>query len=244
MTKAQIVFCRIVLMLTVATLALSCKQKPETVIVAKYESALDNKFILELFSNSTYTTKEEYIDDTIVRKGTYKIINDTLIFSYSLIPVKSKVAVIKNKVLEFNNTTMRLEIINNVQFPHRNGEQKRYTDYYIFTYSHKLYPYIFETSAKPYNLSEEDIAGLDEIFSSCIVDYLNTIASTYNKQCVAVINQKGEKEVWVNCICKKDVDSNVKYNIVRVKDGGSCFLNLKINLTTGKCSDVYINGEA
>ncbi|SEO65856.1 hypothetical protein SAMN05428947_103300 [Mucilaginibacter sp. OK283] len=72
--------------------------------------------------------------------------------------------------------------------------------------------------------------------------------STYYKQIVAVTNAKDEKEVWVNCFCKLDdwrPDNDKNYwrkNIVRIMDGGSCYFNLKINLTTGTVVWFRVNG--
>ena len=64
----------------------------------------------------------------------------------------------------------------------------------------------------------------------------------YKRQIIAVTNDKGEKEVWVNCFCN---DANYwKKEIVQVMDGGKCFFNFKINLTTKKYFDLRVNGEA
>lgn len=71
---------------------------------------------------------------------------------------------------------------------------------------------------------------------------------SYYKQIVAVTNAKDEKEVWVNCFCKLDdwrPDNDKNYwrkNIVRVMNGGSCYFNLKINLTTGTVVWFRVNG--
>ncbi|WP_460470295.1 hypothetical protein [Emticicia fontis] len=61
----------------------------------------------------------------------------------------------------------------------------------------------------------------------------------YKRQYVAIINAKGEKEVWINCFC-----SNPKYwekYIVEVLDGGNCYFNLKINLTKDTYYDLIVN---
>ena len=57
------------------------------------------------------------------------------------------------------------------------------------------------------------------------------------------INSKGEKEVWVNCFCGQ-WDKSSRTNPVIVMDGGNCFFNLKINLTTGQYYELIVNGEA
>ena len=65
----------------------------------------------------------------------------------------------------------------------------------------------------------------------------------YKRQYVAVINSKGEKEVWVNCFCRTH-NSNWKKERVVVKDGGNCYFNLKINLTTVQYYELMVNGDA
>ena len=72
--------------------------------------------------------------------------------------------------------------------------------------------------------------------------------SRYKFQIIAVINHKGEKSVWINAFCN---DHNMnwhnmsgKKNIVLVDDGGICYFNLTINLTTKKLLSFIINGDA
>jgi hypothetical protein len=65
----------------------------------------------------------------------------------------------------------------------------------------------------------------------------------YYKQFVAVINSKGEKEVWVECFCKIS-DASWKTEPVIVKDGGNCYFYVKINLTTGLVSNFGINSNS
>ena len=67
--------------------------------------------------------------------------------------------------------------------------------------------------------------------------------AVYRKQFVPVINRKGEKEVWVNCLCDDD-DDDWKKGIIMVDDGGNCYFNLKINLTKKTFSQIMINGYA
>ena len=65
----------------------------------------------------------------------------------------------------------------------------------------------------------------------------------YKKQLVAVINSKGEKEVWVNCFCDSPIyDWHTK--IYWVDDGASCYFNFKINLNTKKHFEFVVNSAA
>ena len=65
----------------------------------------------------------------------------------------------------------------------------------------------------------------------------------YQRQYVAVINDKGEKEVWINCFCETLGDDWRKI-IISVDDGGKCFFNIKMNLTKGIFYEFYVNGSA
>jgi hypothetical protein len=66
----------------------------------------------------------------------------------------------------------------------------------------------------------------------------------FRRQYVPVINESGEKEIWVNFFCNNWQSEKWKTEIIDVDDGGNCFFNLKINLTTKKYSDLRINGYA
>ena len=57
-----------------------------------------------------------------------------------------------------------------------------------------------------------------------------------------MVNNKGEKVIWINCFCN-DCNKNWKKEIIIVKDGGDCYFNLKINLMTKKYYDFLINGN-
>ncbi len=65
----------------------------------------------------------------------------------------------------------------------------------------------------------------------------------YKFQYVAAINNKGEKEVWINGFCNTQ-DSRWKEEILLVNDGGNCYFNLKLNLSTKECFQVAVNGYA
>jgi hypothetical protein len=126
--------------------------------------------------------------------------------------------------------------------------------------------WVFKDS-KPTDLTNDDLLKIEKILNKCIYDYnpdqerqfkeINdkhpeykldkknfTIDLTrYKRQYVAVINSKGEKEVWVNCFCNT-WNKNWKTNLIMVHDGGNCYFNLKINLTTGQYYELMVNGDA
>ena len=64
------------------------------------------------------------------------------------------------------------------------------------------------------------------------------------RQYIPVINEKGEKEVWINFFCDDWGNDYWKSDILIVHDGGNCYFNLKVNLTTESYSELSINGYA
>lgn len=65
----------------------------------------------------------------------------------------------------------------------------------------------------------------------------------YKRQYIPVINEKGEKEVWVNCFCST-TGIDWKQNLVFVFDGGNCYFNLVVNLTKKSYCQLMVNGNA
>ncbi len=104
-------------------------------------------------------------------------------------------------------------------------------------------------------LSENEVQRVEEILKTIVKennDSLNEKTESrfslklkgYKKQFVPVLNEKGEKEVWANMFCSDFETESWKNGIVEVEDGGNCFWNVKINLTTGKYYALSINGYA
>jgi hypothetical protein len=59
-----------------------------------------------------------------------------------------------------------------------------------------------------------------------------------------VINQEGEKEIWINFFCNEWESVGWKTDLMIVLDGGNCYFNLKVNLTNKTYSELIINGYA
>lgn len=69
--------------------------------------------------------------------------------------------------------------------------------------------------------------------------------NAYKKQYIAMINAKGEKEVWANCFCKA-IEKRIEFVDwkkipVKVIDGGNCFFHVKLNLAQRKTYDLKVN---
>jgi len=101
-------------------------------------------------------------------------------------------------------------------------------------------------SLRSYNLSNTDIAIIERVFAKCLIDHhINTLTTHYRRQYVPYIDKNGHKSVWINCFCTDDgMDfSNWKSSIVLVADGGSCFLNLTIDISDASFSNFETNGN-
>jgi hypothetical protein len=114
----------------------------------------------------------------------------------------------------------------------------------------------FKHTFKSAALSHSEIQLLDSLLRYCVSNYNQKLSSNlksnysidfvkfkYKRQYMAVVNGKGQKEVWVNGFCNT-WDKQWKKEIVIVQDGGNCYFNLKINLTTKECFEVSVNGYA
>jgi hypothetical protein len=79
----------------------------------------------------------------------------------------------------------------------------------------------------------------------------------YWRQYIVVTNQQGEKETFINFFCNQPEDiiedgdeirfvpsDRWKSGLVIVEDGGSCYFQIKINLSTKKWYDFGVNGVA
>lgn len=139
--------------------------------------------------------------------------------------------------------------------------------------NYKIFPFSKDISAKFDNkcksakLNRADLESIDKILTNLIGVYNKSRLTEYHKlrqqkptippdikdyvidlkdykrQYIAVINSKGQKEVWVNCICNA-ASKDWKKGLIIVLDGGKCYFNVKINLKTKKFSNFVVNGDA
>jgi hypothetical protein len=64
----------------------------------------------------------------------------------------------------------------------------------------------------------------------------------YKRKYIAIINSKGQKEVWIGFFC--ETPKAWRKREVIVEDGGACFLYLLLNLTFRKVPKMEVNGMA
>jgi hypothetical protein len=105
------------------------------------------------------------------------------------------------------------------------------------------------------SITNEDLQTIDTLLTDCIKVYnigkhatnshsLYIDLKKYRRQYVPFLNSKGERMVFINAFCELDHFDYWKKTLVDVKDGGSCFFHVSINLTTGKYEQLYSNGYA
>lgn len=123
-------------------------------------------------------------------------------------------------------------------------------------------------NAKPTKLDQSELVEIEEIIGIAItennqkqdeelIEHNNTYPENqltetgyelkldgFKRQYVSVINQKGEKEIWINFFCNDWNSDKWKSELMIVKDGGNCYFNIKVNLTKKTYSELNINGYA
>lgn len=107
----------------------------------------------------------------------------------------------------------------------------------------------FITSEKRFTPSDEDIIKAGKLIENFLIKQNPLIfskISRYKKQYFGIINEDGEKIIYLNAGIGFDEfeEPNWKKDYVNVFDGGDNFFNIKINLNQEKCFDFYVNGEA
>lgn len=111
----------------------------------------------------------------------------------------------------------------------------------------------YDKGAKYTKLTNTDLILVDEIIDRCLSEYNRgrdtssyefLKSSIYKRQYVPFI-KNGQKYVWVNFFCG-DVKQYPYWRKkpVLVFDGGNCYFNVTINLSTEKYFSLYINGMA
>jgi hypothetical protein len=109
---------------------------------------------------------------------------------------------------------------------------------------------ILKAKEHGFELSKNEIEEIETLFKASIAErekqfydydakfpkkankneYVLKPIQTYSRQYIATINEKGEKEVRINCFCREENFPNWKTEIVTVDDGGNCYFELTINL--------------
>ncbi len=120
----------------------------------------------------------------------------------------------------------------------------------------RISPYPFDSlHYKEARLTQDDLNQLDSLIVFCVTTYNNCLtpghdeykidlkSNEYKIQLIAVTDSRDEKQLWVNCFCN---ESGAKWRtkILSVDDGGPCYFNFKIDLSTKRVYDLSVNGFA
>ncbi len=109
-------------------------------------------------------------------------------------------------------------------------------------------------NAKPMSLTKNDLQVVDSLLKECIqtnngnLDTANKLSEyidlkKYRRQYVPYIDAKGTKRVYVNCFCILNSNfKNWKKILIQKGNGGSCFFQVNINLTTLEYDQFPTNG--
>jgi len=118
--------------------------------------------------------------------------------------------------------------------------------------------------SKTFDITKAEFDFIEEVSRECISNYNKNVMNGFKKrgekrkyakmyqikdlknykiQYVPYLNEKGEKEIWINGFCD-DFDSDWKRDIIYVFDGGNCYFSIKLNVLTGECLAIGTNGYA
>lgn len=108
------------------------------------------------------------------------------------------------------------------------------------------------SGGRPATLSKAEVLLLGDVLKQTVLaensrtkEELFKIKSLrkYYFQLATVVNKRGEKEVWINAMCRP-VLSKWRTVMQLTQDGGNCYFQVRINITTKTAGEMYINGYA
>jgi hypothetical protein len=113
------------------------------------------------------------------------------------------------------------------------------SDFVIIPYRNSNWEMMgFEKNVKRASLNQDELNKV-KLFLVRVAQ--NNKLKVYEQQYVCVIDQKGDKLVWVNCFCQTYNDE-WRTKLFWVDDGGNCYYSFIVNLTTGSYYNLLING--
>src|SRR5260370_4573202 len=109
---------------------------------------------------------------------------------------------------------------------------------------------IYGSNYKNWNPELSDIEKAEKLLKECSIkekkgDSGRPFAKPldrYDRQFIGAINENGDKIIWVNCFCKERENFFIgwKDKIVFIDDAGTCFFNVKINITKNIYYDLTV----
>jgi len=111
------------------------------------------------------------------------------------------------------------------------------------------YSYLFSETVQATEVSREEIVGCEDLLKSYIADYNEEAyykidLKKYGRQYIPVLTGKGEKIIYVNFFCDPESFDYRSSELVQVDDGGNCYFQCWIDLTSKKVFQFAENGIA
>ena len=110
---------------------------------------------------------------------------------------------------------------------------------------------VIQEGKKVVSVSESEMHLVDSLLKQQIEEHnrksgkaFSIDLSKYKRQYFPSIDTNGDKIVEVNCFCQVHNDDNWKKQRVEVHDGGKCYFNIKVDLTTLTVLNFHVNGQA
>ncbi|MFC4094577.1 hypothetical protein [Euzebyella saccharophila] len=127
------------------------------------------------------------------------------------------------------------------------------SDFTIIKFNPEWYWIFQDEKPTATELSLDELSKIEPILKKAIAKHNEGLETDsrwrlelkgYKRQYVATLNEKGEKEIWLNFFCQDFQFDKWRTEIPLVADGGNCFFNIKINLATKSYKDLRINSIA
>ncbi|SEO96834.1 hypothetical protein SAMN05444671_3853 [Flavobacterium sp. CF108] len=120
--------------------------------------------------------------------------------------------------------------------------------------------WISKKAYKPWNPNKSELNIIDSVLEKAVIDKrslflkqqsLKELKERY-MQYLCYINDDGDKIVYINSFCKvptiyhngKEKLLDWQNEMIDIADGGSCYWNIKINISTQSYFELMINGES
>lgn len=136
----------------------------------------------------------------------------------------------------------------NLETKYKNDLKQVADNYAVIKYDPEFHDFYFK-NAKPLELDDEEYASIHNLIIKAVEKHNSDEPdkrkvwdlSKYNFQYIPVYTEDRQKQVWVNAFCNA-FEKDWKKDLIRVKDGGNCYFNLKINLSNSTFYDFSVNG--
>jgi hypothetical protein len=145
-----------------------------------------------------------------------KVFNNSIGYDLTIDDIK-KISIILKKCINNYNTEIENTFLEFIKSSEKNIENEKYRN---------IYERVKNIGVEQQIMIKSHFINLED----------------YKRQYVAIINENGEKEVWVNCFHNEYKNSDWKKEIIQYYDGGNKFFNVKINLTKSEYYGLWING--